>query len=224
LVLLFVLGAPLAIGLARQAQSAADSLSQSAASHVLSVARKLSALYVWREPESLAPSQDAQRIAKLSGKVAAMPSASAKPSAPGKAPPRGSEPRPSKEKRAAPKLPKAVGVLVRRKRVIAAANAGIRPSGAPVAATSYRPAGMALIGVSGLGVGLRDGDILTRAGGTPARSDGAVVMAVTAALRRKAPAITAEVWRGIQRIIVTVELPKLVRDKSKKGAVRKKVK
>ena len=51
-------------------------------------------------------------------------------------------------------------------------------------------------GITGLGVGLRDGDTLTRAGGTPATSDGAVVAAVTAALRRQQKAMTAEVMRA----------------------------
>jgi hypothetical protein len=36
---------------------------------------------------------------------------------------------------------------------------------------------------------------------------GAVTGAVSAALDARQPAIVAEVWRGRQRIIVTVELP-----------------
>jgi hypothetical protein len=103
------------------------------------------------------------------------------------------------------------GLLVRRARVLEVARAGIRPSGAPVAATFYRPAGLALVGVSALGVGLRDGDVVTRVGGTPARSVGAVVGAASGALRSGAPALGAEVWRGGRRILVTVELPQLER-------------
>ncbi|MCA9620698.1 MAG: hypothetical protein KC731_16860 [Myxococcales bacterium] len=49
--------------------------------------------------------------------------------------------------------------------------------------------------------------MVTRVGGARATSQGAVVGAVTSALRQKLPAITAEVWRGQRRILVTVELP-----------------
>ncbi|MEZ4441802.1 MAG: hypothetical protein R3B72_22060 [Polyangiaceae bacterium] len=103
--------------------------------------------------------------------------------------------------------PPPLGVMVSRGRVIAAAKAGIRPSGSGVSATPYRPSGLALHGVGAVGVGLRDGDVVTRVGGARATSQGAVVGAVTSALRQKLPAITAEVWRGQRRILVTVELP-----------------
>ena len=99
--------------------------------------------------------------------------------------------------------------MVSRARVVAAAEAGMRPSGGSVAATSWRPAGLALTGVNPIGVGLRDGDVITRVGGTPATSQGAVIGAVTSALRQKLPAITGEVWRGRQKIVVTVELPEV---------------
>ncbi|MSP25061.1 MAG: hypothetical protein EXR75_07830 [Myxococcales bacterium] len=106
-------------------------------------------------------------------------------------------------------LPAPVGVLVKRQRVMAAARAGIRPSGSPVAMNAWRGRGLALAGVGMVGVGLRDGDVVTKVGGSPATSDAAVVGAVTAALRKGHPAITAEVWRDRQKIIVTVELPKV---------------
>ena len=85
-------------------------------------------------------------------------------------------------------------------------------------ATPWRPAGLALAGVSALGVGLRDGDVLVRAGGTQARSDGAVIGAVRGALQSKASAISGEVWRGRRRIIVTVELPKMKRKRPREAS------
>jgi hypothetical protein len=100
--------------------------------------------------------------------------------------------------------PAPVGVFVSRQRVLAAARAGIRPSGVPVPATKWRPAGVALVGVGGLGVGLRDGDVLV----SPAGSEGAVIGAVTAAMRRGDKAIGGVAWRGMQKIIITVELPR----------------
>lgn len=117
-------------------------------------------------------------------------------------------------------LPRAKGLLVSRERVMAAVRAGHRPSGTAVSATDWRPAGMALVGVSGTGAGLLDGDVLTRVGGSPARSEGVVIGAVAALLDRGAPAITGEVWRGRQRIVVTVELPRLVKPRPKRKETR----
>ena len=154
-------------------------------------------------PEVLPPTQEAEAIAALDGELEQ-----------GEAVEEESKPTPlnqaggATKQRVAP-LPRAVGVLVREQRVMRAAKAGIRPSGSPVPATSFRPAGMALVGVSALGVGLRDGDVLTRAGGTMATSEAAVIGAATGALRSSAKAITGEVWRGRQRILLTVELPTL---------------
>jgi hypothetical protein len=101
------------------------------------------------------------------------------------------------------------GIGVSRARVMAAVKAGIRPSGSGVSATSWRPAGLAVHGISAVGVGLRDGDVLTKVGGTAATSPGAVISAVRAALRRKQPAIVGEVWRGHHRFLVSVELPRV---------------
>lgn len=106
-------------------------------------------------------------------------------------------------------FPKPVGVFVSRARVLAAADAGLRPTGSPVPATTWRPAGLALSGVSGLGVGLRDGDVLVSAG-SPATSEGAVVAAVIGALRKRAKAMSGVAWRGRQRIHIVVELPELL--------------
>jgi len=109
--------------------------------------------------------------------------------------------------------PRGIGVLVTRKKLRALIAGGARPSGRPVAATSFRPAGLSLVGVSGFGVGMRDGDVLTSVGGAPASSYGSVASAVAGALRAGAPSISGEAWRGEQRIFITVELPEFQRDK-----------
>jgi hypothetical protein len=152
------------------------------------------------EPTPLPPTRQAAEIAALDG--------TAPETSDNDAPIDGTD-RAKRAPAAAPskKPPKAMGVMVSRGRVTAAAKAGIRPSGSSVGATSWRPSGMALHGVGAVGVGLRDGDVVTRVGGFRATSQGAVISAVTAALRQKLPAITGEVWRGRQRIVVTVELP-----------------
>lgn len=101
------------------------------------------------------------------------------------------------------------GVLVRKERVLAAARGGIRPSGHAVPATWERPAGVALTGVGALGVGLRDGDVLTHVNGQPVSSPNLVVALAAGALRSGAGGISGEVWRGRQRLMLTVELPRV---------------
>ncbi len=144
-----------------------------------------------KAPEELTPTSDAAAIAALDGGDRAPGS---RLQAPGQ-----------KEKEKAMALPKPVGVFVSRARVLAAANAGIRPSGAPVPATWWRPAGLALAGVAYLGVGLRDGDVLV----SPGASEGAIIGAVSAALRHHARGVSGVAWRGTQKIFITVELPEL---------------
>ena len=99
------------------------------------------------------------------------------------------------------------GLRVSAATVLRLANRGVRPGGSPVAATDERPAGLALQGVSGLGVGLRDGDVLTQCAGAPASSAGAVIGAVLAARQRRAPAMSGVVYRGAEKIALYVEMP-----------------
>jgi hypothetical protein len=99
------------------------------------------------------------------------------------------------------------GIRVSAATVLRLANRGVRPSGSPVAASADRPAGLALQGVAGLGVGLRDGDVLTQVAGAPASSTGAVIGAVLAARQRRAPAMSGVVYRGADKIALYVEMP-----------------
>jgi hypothetical protein len=117
-------------------------------------------------------------------------------------------PRPRAMKRApAPAAQK--GVYVRANAVLRLARVGARPSGVPVRATADRPAGLALVGVSGLGVGLSDGDILTHAGGVPARSPGQVVGLVISARGARAGQISGRFWRRGEYYDLVVEQPYL---------------
>lgn len=111
-------------------------------------------------------------------------------------------------KKAAPTAAPVLGILVRASVVRAAIARGGRPRGAPLAAEGERPAGLVLSGVSSYGSALRDGDVLTRVGGTPAISEGRVIAAVTGAVRSRAPAIDGEIWRAGRRIPVVVEIPR----------------
>lgn len=107
-------------------------------------------------------------------------------------------------------LPKK-GVRVRAETVLRLANSGARPSGIPVPAHGERPAGLALSGVSGLGIGLVDGDVLTHADGRPARSAGDVIGVVIGARAQKAPEICGRFWRGGEPWNLIVEQPYLRR-------------
>lgn len=115
--------------------------------------------------------------------------------------------------RAAPRakqIPKK-GVRVRAETVLRLANAGARPSGIPVPANGDRPAGIALSGVSGLGIGLVDGDILTHADGRPARAASDVIGVVIGARAQKAPEICGRFWRQGEPWNLIVEQPYLRR-------------
>jgi hypothetical protein len=115
--------------------------------------------------------------------------------------------KPGKKKPSSPAVRPVRGIRVKAATVLRLANRGVRPSGVPVPAEGDRPAGLALQGVSGLGVGLRDGDILTQVAGAPASSTGAVVGAVLAARQRRAPAMSGLVYRGSEKIALYVEMP-----------------
>ena len=99
------------------------------------------------------------------------------------------------------------GIHVKAATVLRLASRGVRPSGVAVPASGDRPAGLALQGVGALGVGLRDGDVLTQVAGAPASSIGAVVGAVLAARQRRAPAMSGLVYRGNDKIAIYVEMP-----------------
>ena len=87
------------------------------------------------------------------------------------------------------------GIYIGKDTVLRLANAGVVPSGQPVAASGSHPAGILLSGVGALGVGLSDGDILTEVEGLPVRSEAQVVGMVIAARSRHAAQMSAIIWR-----------------------------
>jgi hypothetical protein len=99
------------------------------------------------------------------------------------------------------------GIRVRAEAVLRLANAGARPSGIPVPPKGSRPAGVALVGVSGLGVGLIDGDVLTHADGRPARSAADVIGVVIGARAQHAREICGRFWRNGEAWNLIVEQP-----------------
>jgi hypothetical protein len=93
--------------------------------------------------------------------------------------------------------------------VLKLSEARAKPRGVRVAASGVRPAGLKLVGVEALGIGLRDGDVLTSALGQPALSSSAVVRAILVARSRRAKVLEGEFFRGQERWTLRVEQPYL---------------
>jgi hypothetical protein len=128
-------------------------------------------------------------------------------------PTRDAPPAPGAKKAAAKKpLKKAApakGIFVSAQTVLKLASRGGRPRGTPVEAAGARPAGLRLSGVSALGIGLEDGDVLTRALGRPALSASSVVEGVIMARAKRLKLLDGEVYRGSERYSIQVEQPYL---------------
>jgi hypothetical protein len=145
-----------------------------------------------REPEPVAPAPLPEPKDELAAEVLPAPQATGR--RPG-----------ARSKVAAP--PRALGVRVSAQKVLELARRRAIPQAAFVPASGARPAGLQLSSVVGLGVGMRDGDILTRVAGTEVRSVGTVADLVIRARARQAPEISAEFWREGVRGTLVVEQP-----------------
>jgi hypothetical protein len=99
------------------------------------------------------------------------------------------------------------GIRVREAAVLRLANAGARPTGIPVPARGTRPAGVALVGVSALGIGLRDGDILVSAAGRPTLSSSDVVGVVIGSRAHRVSEISGRFYRDGEPWNLVVEQP-----------------
>jgi len=99
------------------------------------------------------------------------------------------------------------GVRVSASQVLALAARRAMPHAVPVKANASHPAGLLLSGVSALGIGLQDGDVLTEAAGQKATSVATVVGIVIAARGRQAPEISGRFYRGWVPYGLTVEQP-----------------
>jgi hypothetical protein len=93
--------------------------------------------------------------------------------------------------------------------VLKIANSGRRPTGKPVTADGERPAGVQVFGADSLGVGVRDGDVITRVSGVAVTSVGQVISLVIAARGARQRIISAQVFRGKRSYVLTVEQPYL---------------
>lgn len=99
------------------------------------------------------------------------------------------------------------GVRISSAQVLALAARRAMPQAVPVKASAEHPAGLLLRGVSALGVGLQDSDVLTEAAGQKASSVAVVVGIVLAARGRQVPEISGRFFRAGVPFGLTVEQP-----------------
>jgi len=105
------------------------------------------------------------------------------------------------------RVAKGNGIRVSAAQVLALSARRAMPHAVFVKANAQRPAGLLLSGVSALGVGVQDGDVLTEAAGQKASSVAQVVGLVLAARARQAAEISGRFYRGSVPFSITVEQP-----------------
>lgn len=173
----------------------ADRLASSIATQISAIA-KLGAV-----PAEVEAIEDELDIAALvgAGAVPDAPSESALESMPALSASKGSKQR--------AKVHGSRGVRVSSAQVLALAARRAMPKAVPVKASAQHPAGLQLRGVSGLGLGMQDGDVLTEAAGQKATSLAVVVGVVLAARGRQAPEISGRFYRGGVPYTIVVEQP-----------------
>ena len=99
------------------------------------------------------------------------------------------------------------GIHISASQVLNLASRRAMPAATPVRANAEHPAGLQLRGVSALGVGLQDGDVLTEAAGQHATSVAAVVGIVLSARARHSSEISGRFVRAGMPYSITVEQP-----------------
>lgn len=98
-------------------------------------------------------------------------------------------------------------VFVPAGKVLRLANSGAKPTGRAVTPDGVRPAGVQVFGASALGLGVRDGDVITRVSGVPVTSAGQIIGLILAARGARQAVIVGEVYRGQRQYTLTVEQP-----------------
>jgi len=109
-----------------------------------------------------------------------------------------------------PKSAAAGAVFVSKATVLELAKSPARPRGSFVSQTPEHPAGLRLWGVSALGIGVQDGDVLIEALGATPRSPGQVIAAIIEARAKQPRFLSGTLFRHGQRVPITVEQPYVV--------------
>lgn len=104
-------------------------------------------------------------------------------------------------------------VIVPAAFILRAAQLGVEPPhGVPVPASGARPAGVMLTDVERFGAGLRNGDVVTVAGGVPALTEADVVTAVLTARGQRRANLSGRFWREQEEWGFVVGMPYLEAD------------
>jgi hypothetical protein len=106
---------------------------------------------------------------------------------------------------AAPAKPQAL--FVSAASVLQLSKSAARPQGTFVTQTPQHPAGLRLMGVAGLGIGVQDGDILVDAMGMSPRSSAEIIGAIIQARAQRVRYLSGTLWRSGQTFRITVEQP-----------------
>lgn len=186
-----------AFGVARVGQVLADRWGAA-------IGREAAALAVHLQPPPAAP--PAWEASAPDSAFAEAPVATSNNSAPAARAQNGQKKNGAKRK---PGPPAKLGVFVSAATVLRLAQASAMPRAVAVGPEGARPAGLRLIGVSGLGIGMRDGDVLTSVLGARVGAAGEVVSRVIAARARRAREISGEFWRNGVAGTIVVEQPYL---------------
>lgn len=98
-------------------------------------------------------------------------------------------------------------LFVGRSTVLRLSQGAARPRGSFIGPTAEHPAGLQLTGVSALGIGVQDGDVLIEALGISPRSPGEIVGAIIEARSKRVPTLGGTLWRRGQTFQIVVEQP-----------------
>jgi hypothetical protein len=104
---------------------------------------------------------------------------------------------------------KPTALFVSQTTVLKLAESAARPRGSFVAQTQDHPAGLRLVGVGALGIGVQDGDILVEALGIAPRAPGEIIGAIIEARAKNARFLSGTLWRRGDTFRITVEQPYL---------------
>jgi hypothetical protein len=102
---------------------------------------------------------------------------------------------------------RAIFVDARTVRALAARGLRVLPSSRSVPANGERPAGIELARASGLGIGLRDGDVLTDVEGAPVTTQDQAFARVLVLLARRDRTISGRLFRRGEPWTIVVEVP-----------------
>lgn len=109
-------------------------------------------------------------------------------------------------------------IVVTAEQVLRLSKVARVPASRFVEQQGARPAGLQVAGVSGLGIGVRDGDVLTNVAGTQVQSSAGVISLVLRLRAQHAAAVSGEAWRGQERYRIVFQMPYVTPSSASSGS------